>query len=70
MILFGLVLGRWWKSSLIAATLCWPALALADDAIDSASEVFVAAVLGVANAGAGVLVRQAILHAYRRWSMG
>jgi hypothetical protein len=68
MILFGLVLGRWWRAALVAGTIVWPAIALADGAINSVGEVFSAAGLGVANAAVGVLLHQAALQAYRRWA--
>jgi hypothetical protein len=68
MILFGLVLGRWWRAALVAGTIVWPAIVLADGAINSVVEVFSAAGLGVANAAVGVLLHQAALQAYRRWA--
>jgi hypothetical protein len=67
MILFGLVLGRWWRLALAASAVLWPAIVLADGAIDSVGEVIGAVGLGVANAAVGVLAHQAVLQAYRRW---
>lgn len=67
MMLFGLVLGRWWRFALAAAAVFWPALLLADGTISTAGEVLGAAALGLANAAVGVLVHQAVLQAARRW---
>ena len=67
MILFGLILGRWWRVALIAAAVAWPALLLAGGTISSVAEVVRAAALGFANAAAGVLVHQSVLQAVRRW---
>ena len=52
MILFGLVLGRWWKSAIAAGAVVWPA-------------ILVLAALGAANTAAGVAVHQAALRLVR-----
>ena len=58
LILFGLVLGRWWRSSLVAAALGWPALLVATGVTDVGAGLLGAAGLAVANTGAGVLLHQ------------
>jgi hypothetical protein len=65
MILFGLVLGRWWRVALVTAAVGWPLLLAVTDAIDFTTGLIVAAALAVANAGVGVLAHQGCLHAYR-----
>jgi hypothetical protein len=66
MILFGVVFGRWWRTTLVAAALAWPLLLVATDVVDSFStSLIAAAALAVVNAGAGVLVHQGVLLGYR-----
>lgn len=60
MILFGLVLGRWWKTCLALAAVAWPALVLTDGSIGLAG-IPGAAIIGLLNAAVGVAVTQAIL---------
>jgi hypothetical protein len=59
-IVFGLVFGHWWKSTLVAATLLWPALLLSMGIIGFDAQVLGAALLGLVNAGVGVAVHQGI----------
>ena len=66
LILFGLVLGRWWRSSLVAAALGWPVLLVATGVTDGGAGLLGAAVLAVANTGAGVLLHQRARLAIRR----
>ena len=65
MILFGLVFGHWWKSTLVAATLLWPALLLATGVIGFDAQVLGAALFGLANAGVGVGIHQGIARTVR-----
>lgn len=65
MILFGLVFGRWWKTTLVAGTLGWPLLLLTGDVLHSAEEVAGAAALGLANTLVGVAVHQLFLRLVR-----
>ncbi|MEW2590442.1 hypothetical protein AB0893_08510 [Micromonospora aurantiaca] len=58
LILFGLLLGRWWRSSLVAAALGWPVLLVASGVMDVGAGLLGAAGLAVANTGAGVLLHQ------------
>ena len=60
MILFGLVVGHWWKSTLVAATLLWPAMLLATGVIGFDAHVPGAALFGLANAGVGVGIHKGI----------
>lgn len=65
MLLFGLLFGRWWKLALPAAAVVWPALLLVAGTIALGADLLPAALLGVANAGAGVGVHQGGLRAFR-----
>jgi len=56
MILFGLVLGRWWKVTVPLAAVTWPLLLVMSDIDLDRSEMAVAAFLGVANAAVGALL--------------
>jgi hypothetical protein len=67
MILFGLVFGRWWRVTLVAAALGWPLLLVVTDVAGINSTLIGAAALAVVNAGVGVLVHQGVLLAYRRF---
>lgn len=69
MILFGLLLGRWWRLSLGAAAVAWPLLLLADGVVSVVPVLLGAAVLGVANAAVGVAAHQAVLQLVRRSHM-
>ncbi|MGH3712754.1 MAG: hypothetical protein ACRDT4_04740 [Micromonosporaceae bacterium] len=60
LILFGLVFGRWWRFSLVAAALGWPALLVATGVMGVGWGLFGAAALAVVNAGVGVLVHHGI----------
>lgn len=66
MILFGLIFGRWWRVTLVAAALGWPLLLVVTDVAGIDSTLLGAAALAVVNAGVGVLVHQGFLLAYRR----
>jgi hypothetical protein len=66
MIVFGLLLGRWWRIALIAAAVLWPALLVADGVIGLSASLLGAAVLAVANAAVGVAIHQACLRGVRR----
>ncbi|MER6824904.1 hypothetical protein ABT352_02800 [Streptosporangium sp. NPDC000563] len=61
MILFGLVFGRWWRASLLAAAVFWPVVLLAGDAIGLDGSLMTAAALGVLNVSAGVAIHQSVL---------
>lgn len=59
MILFGLVLGRWWKSAIAAGAVVWLAILVLAGIIGGADVL--GAALGAANTAAGVAVYQAAL---------
>jgi hypothetical protein len=65
LILFGLVFGRWWRLSLVAAAVGWPALLVTTDVMELNVELLGAAGLAVINAGVGVLLHQGALRALR-----
>jgi hypothetical protein len=66
MILLGLVFGRWWRLSLVAAAVGWPALLVAGGVMDVDVPLLAeAAGLAVANTAVGVLVHQGVLLAAR-----
>lgn len=67
LILFGLVFGRWWKSSLLVGTLGWTALLLVDDVIHVPGEVLGAAGLGLVNTLVGVAVHQLAVRSFGAW---
>jgi len=67
MILFGLAMGRWWRSALIGSALFLPALGLVGGALHGPADVVLAAGLGMANAAVGIAVHQALLLAARRF---
>ncbi|GAA6527867.1 hypothetical protein [Intrasporangium sp. DVR] len=67
MILFGLVLGRWWPVTLLVAAFGWPALLVATDVVSVNAGLIAAAALALVNAGVGVLIYQGLFHAYRRF---
>jgi len=65
LILFGLVFGRWWRLSLIAAALGWPVLLVVSHVMSVELGLLGAAGLAVINTGIGVLVHQGSLRAVR-----
>lgn len=66
LVVAGLVLGRWWRSALVAAAVVWPALLLADGTLAFGWGLLGAAALAVANTLVGALVHQGALWAVRR----
>lgn len=66
MILFGIVLGRWWVPTVVFGAIFWPALLLASDVMGVEPGLLAAAGLGAVNAAVGVLVHQVILRIIRR----
>jgi len=61
MILFGLVLGRWWRPTLLLAAIVWPAILIAAGLVDVEAGLLTAAGLGALNAAVGILLHQAVL---------
>ncbi|MDG4837070.1 hypothetical protein O7631_11150 [Micromonospora sp. WMMD967] len=68
LILFGLLFGRWWRPSLIAAALGWPILLVADGSMGVGPALLGASALAVVNTAVGVLVHQGIRRAVRTTS--
>jgi hypothetical protein len=66
LILLGLVFGRWWRSSLIAAAVGWPVLLIATDVMSVEAGLLGASALAMMNAAVGVLVHQVILRTTRQ----
>ncbi|SCL23483.1 hypothetical protein GA0070624_2745 [Micromonospora rhizosphaerae] len=66
LIVFGLVFGRWWRLSIIAAALAWPGLLVAADVMDVEPGLLGASGLAIANTGVGVLVHQGIVRMIRK----
>ena len=70
MIFFGLVFGRWWRTTLIAAAIGWPVMLVISGVvqgplIEQAGTLMAGALLALANAAVGVAVHQALLFAAR-----
>ncbi len=66
MIMFGLVLGRWWMPTLVLAAVVWPGVLAATGVIGLDLALVGAAVSAVVNAAVGVLVHQGLLWSYLR----
>jgi hypothetical protein len=65
MILFGLLTGRWWKTSLVMGAVIWVALLLPDGII-TVVEIPGAALFGLVNTSVGVGIHQGVLWLVRR----
>ncbi|WP_221933017.1 hypothetical protein [Tessaracoccus rhinocerotis] len=64
MILFGLVMGRWWRAALVSAAIVWPMLLIVTGVPEPGSwlsTLLLGGLLAVANAAVGVAVHQALL---------
>jgi hypothetical protein len=67
LILFGLVCGRWWQLTLVAAAVGWPVVLIATDVVGVELGLLGASGLAIANTGVGVLVHQGVLRVIRMW---
>ena len=65
LILFGLIFGRWPRSSILVGTLGWPLALLANHTISEGVMLLGAAGYALINTGVGVLVHQAVLRLIR-----
>ncbi|MFC7546968.1 hypothetical protein [Plantactinospora sp. GCM10030261] len=65
LVLFGLLLGRWWRSTLITAAVAWPVLLVAGGVASVEPGLLGAAGLAAVNTGVGVLIHQGILRLTR-----
>ena len=66
LILFGLIFGRWPRSSILIGTIAWPLVLLADNTISAGDLLLGAAGYALVNTGVGVLVHQTVLRLLRR----
>lgn len=70
MMVFGLVLGRWWRVALAGAAFFWPTLLLVTGVLSFSrsqlGQLALAALLGLVNAAVGVAVHQVLLLLVRR----
>jgi hypothetical protein len=66
MILFGLLLGRWWKPALIVGTAAWTVLLWSQGLLATPPEIVGAAALALANTAVGVSIHQLMLAFVRR----
>ena len=66
MILFGLLLGRWWKPALVAGASAWTVLLWSQGLLSTPADILWAAALALANSAFGVSVHQFVLALVRR----
>ncbi|BAL87993.1 hypothetical protein AMIS_27730 [Actinoplanes missouriensis 431] len=66
LILFGLVFGRWWGWSLVAAAVGWPVLLAATGVMPVGAALLGASALAVTNTAVGVCVHQVTARIIRR----
>jgi hypothetical protein len=69
MIVFGLLTGRWWKTSLVLGTVGWAAVLSLTGAV-TAAQIPAAALFGLVNTGVGVAIHQGVLRFVRRQHRG
>ncbi len=60
LLLFGLLLGRWWRPTLLIAAVGWPLLLLAQGIIEPGRNLAGAAGIAVVNTGIGILLHQGV----------
>jgi hypothetical protein len=65
-IVWGLILGRWWRATLIGSAVVWPGILVVGGIVDTGPGLLGAALLAVANASLGVAVHQGVLWLVRR----
>ena len=73
MMVFGLILGRWWRLALISAAAVWPILLWVTGVFAGldytwwqfSGLLLTTALLGAVNAGVGVAVHQGVLYVIR-----
>lgn len=65
MILFGLVFGRWWRTTLAVSVVAWPVMLVMTGITGEVAALAFAAFLSVANAAIGVLAHQGLLRLAR-----
>jgi len=65
MMVFGLVLGRWWRLALIVAALGWPLLLVTTNVTNVEVGLLGAAGLAVLNTGVGAVIHHVALRVVR-----
>jgi hypothetical protein len=72
LIAFGLLFGRWWRTTLVVAAVGWPAILAVDGTVTTPVAAFASGLAGLVNAGVGVAVHRTVLHLTRsvRTSLG
>ncbi|GAA0242578.1 hypothetical protein [Cryptosporangium japonicum] len=60
LILLGMICGRWWRSSLVAAAVGWPTLLVAADVMSVSAGLLGASALATVNAAVGVAIHQMV----------
>lgn len=70
LILFGLIFGRWPRSSILIGTIGWPIALLINNTISAGTLILGAAGLALINSGVGVLIHQVVLRLIRRLRRG
>jgi len=68
LLLAGIVVGKWWRVSIPAATIGWTVLLITTEVVSDLAQVAGAAWFGFINVTVGVLVFQAVRLAYREVS--
>lgn len=66
LLVVGLVLGRWWRTTLAVATILWPFLLVVNGVMNVTIELLGAAALAFANSLTGVIVHQGLLWTVRQ----
>ena len=66
LVLFGIIFGRWWKFSLVTATVAWPLLLVVTHVMGIEWGLIGAGALAIANTLTGALVHQGVLWVVRR----
>lgn len=66
MMLFGLLLGRWWKFALIVGTSAWTVILWSQGLLATPTEILGAAALALVNTAIGVMAHQLVLAVVRR----
>ena len=70
LIAFGLVFGRWWRTTLVIAVVYWPIILVATDVMGLSWDLLGASGLALVNATVGVFAHQALLWGVRRCASG
>jgi hypothetical protein len=65
LIAFGLLFGRWWRTTLVVAAIGWPAILAVDGVVATPVAAFASGLAAVVNAGVGVAVHRTVLRLTR-----